>query len=628
MENCLKITAAAAIIAIALSLFYHPLCAASSPPRHVDPGEIRDDLPDPLMLASIYAAVANHIARGNLSEALKELSKAGFIYLPRDLAIILEQYNKLLSQGIDRVNFSKASLEKAGKLLLRGMVVDAIRDLEKGLTEILAANISSREAHRNAEEIKRRLGADVGGASRALERIVSETYSEISAEIKRLEDLESVGLESTILTISINVSRAWVGSPVEIVGSLKTSSGDPLEGRRVMIFIGGVNISVNTEVGGYYRLEVSLPTIYIPRISVYAVYMPSKSDELRYRGAVSEELYIELLYIVPDISLSTIPDRVRPGESFVIEGVVDPPGGGVAITFLGRSYGVDLSPTGSFAAKVEVPGDVREGFYAVSVEVYPRGFIGPASASAKIYVYRDPSVIEVKIPRIVIAGLSYEVSGRAATAEGQPLDGGVRIELPWAFMSTASYGGVFRAEISTPIGEATGEKVVRIVFMPSAKIYREAEIEERIFVINPAYVAALLGFAYVTMRISVGSIAITLRNIAALLQRRGGKSSIGEGVEIQAPGDETASGRLIVSDEVVLIFYDLVEAVRRTAGIELLPHMTLREYGLEASKALGGAGQSLLRILKIYEAHLYSPRKTSPAEFKALVEEFLKSLAK
>jgi hypothetical protein len=56
--------------------------------------------------------------------------------------------------------------------------------------------------------------------------------------------------------------------------------------------------------------------------------------------------------------------------------------------------------------------------------------------------------------------------------------------------------------------------------------------------------------------------------------------------------------------------------------------MTLREHGLAASKALGGAGQSLLKILKIYEAHLYSPRKTSPAEFKALAEEFLKSLAR
>jgi hypothetical protein len=437
-----------------------------------------------------------------------------------------------------------------------------------------------------------------------------------------------VSLESTILTISINVSRAWVGSPIEIVGSLTTSSGDPLEGRRVRIFIGGVEISVNTGDGGSYRLEAILPTIYIPRISVYAVYTPSRGDELRYRGAVSEELYVDLLYIVPSISLSITPDRVRPGESFVVVGVVDPPGGGVAITFLGRSYMVDLSPTGSFTAKVEVPSDIGEGVYAVSVDVYPRGFIGPASASAKIYVYRDPSFVEAKIPRIVIAGLSYEVLGRAATEEGQPLDGGVRIELPWTSISTASYEGVFRARLSIPIGETTGEKVVRIMFMPSSKMYREAEIEERIFVINPAYVAAFLGVAYVAMRISLGSIAMTLRNIAALFQRRGGGSSIGESVEIQAPVGETISERLIASDEVVLVFHGLVEAVRRITGVELLPHMTLREYGLAASKALGGAGQSLLKILKIYEAHLYSPRKTSPAEFKALAEEFLKSLAR
>ena len=624
----MKIPAAAAIITIALSLFYQPLYAASPPPRHVDPNEIRGDLPDPLMLARIYATIANHIAGGNLSEALKELSRAGSIYLPRDLAIILEQYNKLLSQGIDRVNFSKASLEEARKLLSRGMVVDAIKVLERGLIEVLAANISSREAYRSAEDIKRRLGADVGEASRALERVVGATYSEISAEIKRLEYLGSVSLESTILTISINVSRAWVGSPIEIVGSLTTSSGDPLEGRRVRIFIGGVEISVNTGDGGSYRLEAILPTIYIPRISVYAVYTPSRGDELRYRGAVSEELYVDLLYIVPSISLSITPDRVKPGESFVVVGVVDPPGGGVAITFLGRSYMVDLSPTGSFTAKVEVPSDIGEGVYAVSVDVYPRGFIGPASASAKIYVYRDPSFVEAKIPRIVIAGLSYEVLGRAATEEGQPLDGGVRIELPWTSISTASYEGVFRARLSIPIGETTGEKVVRIMFMPSSKMYREAEIEERIFVINPAYVAAFLGVAYVAMRISLGSIAMTLRNIAALFQRRGGGSSIGESVEIQAPVGETISERLIASDEVVLVFHGLVEAVRRITGVELLTHMTLREYGLAASKALGGAGQSLLKILKIYEAHLYSPRKTSPAEFKALAEEFLKSLAR
>lgn len=566
--------------------------------RHVNPASEVEQRPLPSFMVLLYLSTLDGIIRGDYKAVAEGLRALNSAYIPEGLRFIAIRFHSLLNTTWNLVSEIRSLLDEAETLISLGRSVDAKPLLREALIKYEQARSIYVELELALQELTRSLGLPAGELSKKIEelgRVIEELYSRLM-RLLEIADLQQQ-LKDTFLVIDVEPKYVWTGGSIEVRGKLYAIDEGTLSSKLVKVYIDGVELAkVETREDGLFIVEIDLPYIYRPTVTVQARYVPQGVDSQLYKPTVSNEVVVRLLYIQPKIRFEVVGEAL-PGKLLTVNGRVESeaplPYDRVTISWIGSSLTANLVED-SFSLKLRVPEDVAEGKYPLTVKASASGVYAPAQETVYVDIIRIPLEVKLQIPSIMMAGLPSILRGKVLY-QGEAFDVSVKVVI-FTQTCTATSSGEFSFEVVPPPTTLTGYQVCEVYVSPAIPWYREVHFKEEVLVINPLMLTFTLGL--------VAALAIRLSR---------GRGGIEQKLELPPEVEEVKPKILgrewFATSELewlVDMYWQAVVIVTKLTGVDMKPSMTMREYMAIVSSKLGNLRSNFETLTLVAEKALYA----------------------
>jgi len=537
-----------------------------SPPRHLNPLSLNPEGPSPLEMLQIYLNIAHALSGYDLVSAKGNLSYAATVYIPENLRAIVNRFNGLLEQLIFHIEDTRDAIDEARALINASNYRDASGVIEKGFRSLARARVIYYELL-EASNALASIGLPIQRLKGVLDAI-GGVIEDLRKQLEALNDIVSSNITRVIGTrieIQVYPTNVTIGEYVRISGYLADERGDPLTDRSVVVHFGDESMETSTGPEGIYSLSVRAD-VYKPVVRVYAEYIPRGRDVGVYSYSRSEDLFVTIYYITPELEVSLDRSRVRPGDEVSIYVRTIP--GLLIVIESPFDRQRTVTSTGSVVVPISIPYNVSDGTYTIKVKTLPAGIIGPAERSISLDVYRDRPDIRIYAPSYIFTGYQYSIKLESSVSS--------RIRV-LSVVNTSIEGGdrEYVLRLLVPHSYIGTSVVISLEVIPLDLRYSSAIVSVEI----PVYNTVL-----VSMAIAVPAVfAVTVYHIErvrsrSLAMRR--PQTIPATPAEAAPASESSSKavELGIRGEASELFYTLSSLIERFTGIIFKKSYTLREY--------------------------------------------------
>lgn len=566
-------------------------------PRHQNPMAVSEEAPGVGGLTALFNLYSTALRDLNIENASGVLEEIDSIYIPEDLRFIVERFSELSREFISKINQAEANIEQAETSLRENRVSIAQSYLNQARGNLTEAKYIYTNYISDALSRLREIGLPPAGI-RDLDagyidalRILEERISSIA---KAISDLIDKPLE-TFLEINASPKEVEAGSYIYVWGYLKDENGDPLDGRVVAIYVGSRSYTASTDIVGFYAARVAVEE-YRSRIPIYSEYVPVGEDRGLYSYSRSETIYIDVLYITPNISISLDKETYLPGDTMYISIFSDSNLRADLDLGFATIENIEVEAGKTSTVEARIPVSVPEGTYTARLDTKPRGIIAPATVEARFAVTRIEPEVFLDAPPIIVAGVPARIYVFSNTS------GVLELEHRYSPARESIYIPPNRGsavDIYIPIYSIDDAVNISYRFTPESPIYREVGGTKAIRVINPLIAGAVISLAaFIAYRAS--------RSISVRGARQGKHPEA-----VEAGGaDMYASARSIDVSEIERrspreIFISLLHILKIITGLGIRGSETLREYYRRISPRLGGLRSAIHQFFTTYEAIVY-----------------------
>ena len=376
--------------------------------RHIDPSTAHEEISLNTLL-NMLSLYNEYIMRREYSSAGEVLKTFNESYLPISLRDVLNRVRDALNRLYDVFNTTETLFKNAKRYLNESSIDNLNKTLSNIYDQLNMARLYIIQFSDLVDTVYR-YNSMIGGGLRNTLSAINQTYNSYLTEYndlrKRLDEMTSAGLIDTMITIEVHPRNVRVGESIIIQGFLKDFYGKPLENKTVIIYIGDMTFKSKTDSKGFYNTSLKV-SIYQEQAEVYAEYVPSSDDLYRYKYSRSDLVIINISYIKPVLKVRVNTSEAVPGGAFTlyIESnlsiYIGVRSGIVNITKLFVNKSIELS--------IEIPVNISEGLYRITVYSYPDIGLAPVRAEVNITVYRSDVDFIIKSPSYVLAGFPAEI---------------------------------------------------------------------------------------------------------------------------------------------------------------------------------------------------------------------------
>jgi hypothetical protein len=376
--------------------------------RHIDPSTAHEEisLNTLLNMMSLYNEYMMRREYSSAGEVLKTFNES---YLPTSLRDVLNRVRDALNRLYDVFNTTETLFINAKRYLNESSIDNLNKTLSNIYDQLNMARLYIIQFSDLVDTVYR-YNSMIGGGLRNTLSAINHTYNNYLTEYndlrKRLDEMTSAGLIDTMITIEVHPRNVRAGENITIQGFLKDFYGRPLENKTVIIYIGNMTFTSKTDSKGFYNTSLKV-SIYQEQAEVYAEYVPSSDDLYRYRYSRSDLVIINISYIKPVLKVRVNTSEAVPGGAFTlyIESNLS--------IYIGVRSGIanitKLFVNKSIELSVEIPVNISEGVYRITVYSYPDIGLAPVRAEVNITVYRSDVDFIIKSPSYVLAGFPAEI---------------------------------------------------------------------------------------------------------------------------------------------------------------------------------------------------------------------------
>jgi len=396
------------IISLMILMILSEASASITLVRHIDPSTAREEISLDTLL-NMMSLYNEYIMRREYSSAGEVLKMFNESYLPISLRDVFNRVRDSLNRLYDVFNTTDTLFKNAERYLNESLIDNLNKTLSNIYDQLNMARLYIIQFSDLVDTVYR-YNSMIGGGLRNTLSAINQTYNSYLTEYndlkKRLSEMISAGLIDTMITIEVHPRNVRAGENIIIQGFLKDFYGRPLENKTVIIYIGDMTFKSKTDSKGFYNTSLKV-SIYQEQAKVYAEYVPSSDDLYRYRYSRSDLVIINISYIKPVLKVRVNTSEAVPGGAFTlyIESnlsiYIGVRSGVVNITKLFVNKSIELS--------VEIPVNISEGVYRITVYSYPDIGLAPARAEVNITVYRSDVDFIIKSPSYVLAGFPAEI---------------------------------------------------------------------------------------------------------------------------------------------------------------------------------------------------------------------------
>jgi len=538
-----------ATAAIALS----PIAVAASDtsyPSQVEPGSAANVI-DPLSLLAYSSNIMTLISQGGFSNATALLQEYNMTSLPSDLRPIFDAY-------ISQAGSLNANVQDIESLVNETESYLSAQDASGANQTIGQAGISIGQAQILISEIgstTTSMGDQLGVSGQPRGSPNALMYSNLQGSTQNVSDLvnyylnvlltyqqQALALEGqtgtvpTSLTLSSNVTQAWIGDYIQLSGTL-SSNGSAMPDKNVTILMdGGIFANATTGPDGAFALALQIPPVYEDTAVFLALYAPSGNDTAVYVPSASTPLAIQVLFHRAGLTFNS-PAVAYPGSQVAVGGNVTfdgSPSAGTAVQiYLDGSFiaSVESGPGGSFALNFTLGQQVSTGAHQITASVLPSGIYSGINETNLLEITKIPVSVSVSLPSIAFMPGALGISGKV-TSLSIPLNATVSITMANSSKAVVTKNGLYSSNLDLPFGLwLIGFQKVSVSVTPADPWYAAAQTKGEVFVVNPVLVAS-----------SVAAVAVAVFSFSRFRRSSASGSGPVAAVIEQAPSASGSSG--------------------------------------------------------------------------------------
>ena len=456
-------------------------------------------------------------------------------------------------------------------------------------------------------------------------------YNEVMAKLQDLSNMLDLlnrspspaqlaaSLTPTALTLTLAPSTAYVGDMVNFTGSL-SSQGKPLSGRTITMLLNNADLlTVQTDANGRFQGTFQLPYLYISPMPMQAIYYPQGNDAGVYLAATSPITNLTVLFYTAKLTLQQN-NTAYPGKESTVTGTFDY-GNAPVLTQRPVQFYLDNALVKQFSAGpvfnqgIMLAATIMPGAHVVTISVPADGRYAPVISTYTLNVTLAATVMDLHMAAIGLIPGSIGLSGKLYSVVGPLANAAIMITggTTSKQIITAADGS-FTTKIGLGMGlSLLGTQGIKLQIQPHEAWNAPLTSTKNIFLIN--YVMLIL-------------ILVVLMALAVYLPRRFKKwfamqpaknvkipglilpTPLSQSKTVISPKAQDSAGPPAETANSVSYWYRIaLKLVQGITNLMLKPHQTLREYGTEASAALGPAGKYFLELTYLLEKRLYGNRK-------------------
>ncbi len=628
------------VIAV-LGIISPGLPALGQPNRtpHENPG-MATDLLDTAALLFHYSQILNLAASMKYQDAGETLKEIREIDIPDELRYLIDRYNDLCQQLFTTLDSLENTLNEASDLIDHNRSDEAkqrldtaevlIRDASFLLADIETATdtlsnrlrISASTTENRVREAYARLQESLEQLRRLLERLynlqqsLTERYTEITA------------LVPTRLSLNIMPVSAFVGDTITAFGTL-SGDGTFLPDKNLTLALDNRLVATaTTGTNGGFLANITIPYKYTDTMTLVAVYEPVDGDTGKYLASQSPPVIINTMFYRTLLEISTT-QTVHPGLPFTISGQVISGDSNIDRTIdvlLDDTRLAEEIVSGQFSVEVTTPEHALPGNHNITVAVVPHERYAGISKARSINISMLPVYIDAQTPSLILLPKSIRIHGTVNYDLGPVPDARVSLTLNNSSSTVrTSPDGSFTALLKAPIDLSfIGQKEMTIDVEPLEPWATNLKVERQLIAINPLTTGLIL----------VILVALTLlvcRRSQTAYEPKG--SPLAEIIELPAPTPLKVPrpGLTGIKGRILSAYWGGLEAIEKMCGINMAPHITLREFLRMIKALLPKITGQFSELTTIAENALYSgyrQHKDTAATAEQLAEDIKEELGR
>ena len=620
-------------ILLVSSFFAAPVVIKAQPSSipHEDPQAAQSTI-DAFSFLSQYVEIFGLMANGQYGNASELSEKLSQIDVPEEYRFIIDRYNDLTQQLITTLNSLDSTLTQASTLLDQYRLDEARQKIDEAGVLVAKAQILLNDLQEATQTLSQRLGI----FSSPVEDKARQAYQQLQSLLDRLNELidryhqllqttnqKIEGSQQIILTnLSINsdTSEAFVGSTLQVSGTLTTSSGQQLANRAIQILLDGdVIATANTASNGAFHTQIHAPYRYVDHFSINALYTPQGNDRGTYQSSVSPTIQIKLLYYQTSLSINA-PSIAYPGLAMVVQANVTaqdktPLNARQVRAFLnGTQIGQSQTDeTGICTIKYTILAQAKLGNYTLTVKVDPSGTYADATRSKTIYIEKRTTNLQINSPSLLILPAQLQISGFAQSTSGPLKNANIIVEFANITSNTkTSNNGNFSITLDVPFSTVfAGNQELKIIAQPVEPWQATTQKTTNLLVVNAIGIAVALASGVIIL-------ALTFAKYAKSPAEKQKKQTTNTPPTPTPPEMQASTLTSKISPQtsfegakgrVLKAYINAAAAIQSTTKENLTASMTLREY-LKRTTPKIKTNQPFTTLTGLAEKSLYSPHPT------------------
>jgi hypothetical protein len=572
-------------------------------PRHVDPGLLELDNPDPNVLFDMYGEIFGSIIQREYAEAFGQIVIIDELYATPEATNSISDYNELLRLVISELNKTEVSLDQAVNELFWLRETDAYNSLLEAVPHLINVNNTIFDLVEESQTLARALDGspvELLAGTEEVEFFVDVLDQMIVDSFLRVDQIiedKLAGLEGTTLTADINSFNPFPGDSVLISGSL-VSSGGGLSGKSIEVKLAGSVLGiVITGDNGEFSYEFVMPEYYVKSVPIQVSYWPATEETGQYSPAITW-LTLRPSFFTPSLSL-VFSETVYPGLQYTVLSKIlylgEPLAGlSFIVDIFGRESVYISDENGEATIFVNVPVYVPSGDNHITVVFLGHGIYGPTSITKTLVVERFEAFIELNNIGFHLSGSTAVVSGTVKTLRFPVGNCVVEVQMGENIVSTSTDNdGQFRTSFPLAFWSPSNLRDFRVAAIPEESWIAKVYLSKSFLVLNSLSLLSIPGIFVLYRyyrRPKLGKDSLVLPETPILAPVEYKEVSGLAGVYLQA-----------------------VKFVTRITGFDLGPSTTIREYLDRVRRYVKIPVFKLFRRLsRYYERWVYGSKKYTP----------------
>lgn len=560
-------------------------------------------------LALLYNTTLTQLANQNFNNVSISLSEFSFLNYPPQLDGVISSANSEISEMNTSIPLADSYLALAENLTAGGQLINASSNLNLGCTQAQRANSNYAQFGGVSTSGLANGGVPVSVYSNALGLVglqISSLLSICSTASSQLNTLQN--FTSSTFTITSAQTTLESGGFVHVNGSLKLGT-TAIANNQISLFLNGTKFaSAITDQDGFFTINSSTPFVYKSVAAIWAVASGSSSSTPSFRGAVSNILYLELIFNQTQISVED-PPAILPTYNFTISGRLTA-GSGVAlpdapikIISFNTPYLLKTNTSGFFSRSLTVPPDATDGIHTIYASFAPQGVFGPSVNFTTIEVIRESPVITISPVPVSYSGFTREISGKVVANGTAVALANISLSSPWGKSLTQTNAtGDFNIRFAVPISAFWPSNNIKVSMHPSEPFIKAGSVTVSLTILNP--------LEFLIPLVVGGVLIYELRNLG-MLERRKRSDSDEENEEKEV--DRTVQKLVSQVDEarsiprLVSLYRNSLVLAAKKFNLNFPSSSTIREINVQVSSSAQNSGmEEFKKISAIFEDYLYA----------------------